>query len=81
MSTWDKLLDSFRKLDRNIRFDEIRQVLESYGYTMCQPHGGSSHYTFRKPDRGHITIPYKKPVKLIYVKLVRDIIEEEEDEK
>ena len=49
MSKWDKLLARICGLSRDLRFDELRKVLESYGYEMRQPNGGSSHYTFRKP--------------------------------
>ena len=48
MSKWDKLLLRICSLSRDLRFDELRKVLESYGYKMNAPRGGSSHYTFRK---------------------------------
>ena len=48
MSKWDKLIKKICELDKNMRFDELRKVLESYGYEMQAPRGGSSHYTFRK---------------------------------
>ena len=44
-------------MSRNLRFDELRKVLESYGYEMRQPSGGCSHCTFRKPGCAPITIP------------------------
>ena len=42
MSKWDKLLARICGLSRDLRFDELRKVLESYGYEMRQPNGGSS---------------------------------------
>lgn len=48
MSKWEKLLAKILTLSKDLRFDELRKVLESYGYTMTTPRGGSSHYTFRK---------------------------------
>ena len=48
MSKWDKLLARIYNLSKSLRFDELRKVLESYGYEMNSPRGGSSHYTFRK---------------------------------
>ena len=48
MSKWDKLLMRICSLSRDLRFDELRKVLESYGYKMYAPGSGSSHYTFRK---------------------------------
>ena len=48
VSKWDKLLARICTLDKGMRFEELRKVLESYGYTMKRPSGGSSHCTFRK---------------------------------
>lgn len=50
MSKWDKLLMRISNLSKDIRFDELRKVMESYGYKMSMPRSGSSHYTFRKPS-------------------------------
>ena len=57
MSKWDRLLSRIYSLAKDLRFDELKKVLESYGYTMFAPRSGSSHYTFRKPDCNPITIP------------------------
>lgn len=77
MSKWDKLLNRIRKLSKDMRFDELRKVLESYGYTMYAPRGGSSHYTFRKPGCMPITIPKHEPIKRVYVEMVKEIVESE----
>lgn len=77
MSSWDKLLNKILSLDKNLRFDELRKVLEKYGYTMYAPRSGSSHYTFRKPGCSPITIPKHEPIKKVYVELVRDAVESE----
>ena len=37
MSKWDKLLMRICSLSRDLRFDELRKVLESYGYKMNAP--------------------------------------------
>ena len=57
MSKWEKLLAKINALSKDLRFDELRKVLESYGYKMHAPRGGSSHYTFRKEGCKPITIP------------------------
>ena len=77
MSKWEKLLSRLLSLDNDMRFDELRKVLESYGYTMHIPGSGSSHYTFRKPGKNPITIPKHEPIKKVYVEKVRTIVEEE----
>ena len=77
MSKWDKLIARICGLSKDLRFDELRKVLESCGYTMYAPRGGSSHYTFRKPGCMPITIPKHEPIKKIYVEMVREIVESE----
>ena len=77
MSRWEKLLSKILSLDRNMRFRELCKILESYGYTMRTPGGGSSHYTFRKKGKSPITIPKHEPIKKVYVEMVRAVVEEE----
>ena len=77
MSQWDKLLKRILTLSKDLRFDELRKVLENYGYEMNTPRGGSSHYTFRKPGCQPITIPKHEPIKKVYVEMVRQIVESE----
>lgn len=57
MSKWDKLISRICNLSRNLRFEELKKVLEAYGYVMYAPRGGSSHYTFRKRDVSQL--PYQ----------------------
>ena len=63
MSKWDKLLARICTLSKDIRFDELRKVLESYGYEMNAPRSGNIHYTFR--------INGCKPIKKVYVEIVK----------
>ena len=79
MSQWDKLIKRMRNLSKDLRFDELRKVLESYGYVMNAPRSGSSHYTFRKIGCVPITIPKHEPIKRVYVEMVRQIVESEEE--
>ena len=78
MSKWDKLLSKITSLSKDVRFDELKKILESYGYVMYAPRGGSSHYTFRKSGCRSITIPKHEPIKKVYVEMVKEIIEGEE---
>lgn len=79
MSKWEKLLAKINALSKDLRFDELRKVLESYGYKMHAPRGGSSHYTFRKEGCKPITIPNHDPIKKVYVELVCEVVESEGD--
>ena len=78
MSKWEKLLTRILTFSKDIRFDELRKVLESYGYKMKVPRSGSSHCTFRKSGCQPITIPKHEPIKKVYVEMVRQIVESEE---
>lgn len=78
MSRWNKLLERICSLSKDIRFDELKKILESYGYEMKGTSGGSSHFTFRKTGCAPITIPKHEPIKKAYVIWVKEIIESEE---
>ena len=80
MSKWDKLLHRIKNLSKDIRFAELRKILEEYGYVMNSPRSGSSHYTFRKTGCRSITIPKHEPIKKVYVEMVKEIVESEVQE-
>lgn len=77
MSKLDKLFDEILSEQKNLRFDDLRKVLEYCGYTMFAPRGGSSHRTFRKKGCDSVTIPKNEPIKTVYVKMVKEILEAE----
>lgn len=81
MSQFEKLLMRIKALDKNMRFQEVKKVLEEYGYTISGPSGGSSHKTFRKPGKRPITIPQHDPIKRIYIVMVKEAVESEEDDE
>ena len=78
MSQWDKLINRIISLSPDIRFEEIKKIMESYGYEMQSPRSGSSHYTFRKKGCNPITIPKHKTIKRVYVEIIKALIEQEE---
>lgn len=78
MSRWLKLLERVCSLSNDIRFEELKKILESYGYVMKGTSGGSSHFTFRKQGCAPITIPKHEPIKKTYIIMVKEIIESEE---
>lgn len=78
MSKWDKLISKICKLSKDLRFDELKKVLENYGYEMKAPRSGSSHYTFRKNGCMPITIPKHEPIKKVYVLMVKEVVESED---
>lgn len=74
MSQWEKLIKEILKLNRNLRFEDLSKVLVRIGYTMEQPRGGSSHYTFRKLGCPPITIPKHQPLNKVYIEMVADVV-------
>ena len=81
MSKWEKLITRLKSLSKDMRFSELQKVLESYGYEMKGTSSGSSHFTFRKAGCTPITIPKHESIKTVYVKMVKEIIEKEEELK
>ena len=79
MAQWEKLLAKILSLDKDMRFTELKKVLQSYGYRMTQPNRGSSHYTFRKDGCNPITIPKHEPIKIVYVRMVKEVVESEDE--
>ena len=77
MSKWDKLLEKICNLSKGVRFDELKKILENYGYEMTAPKSGISHYTFRKKGCQPITIPKHEPIKRVYVEMVKQVVESE----
>lgn len=74
MSKKDKLIKAMKNNPKNILFEDIKKLLEDYGY-VCHNSGGS-HFVFRKENTVSIVIPYHKPIKAIYVKHVLEILGE-----
>lgn len=81
MTRFDKLINKVLKLSNDLRFSEIKKVLESFGYKMCSPGGGSSHYIFRKKGCNPVVIPKHEPIKRCYVEIVRNAIEREANDE
>lgn len=77
MSQWDKLVDEILNEKPTLRFDDLCKALEKMGYVMKQPHGGSSHYTFRKDNFTPITLPKHKHMNIAYIKLVSEVVREQ----
>ena len=73
MSKWEKLLGQVVNLSRDLRFEQLKSILEGYGYAMRS--GSGSHAVFFKKNRLPITIPRKHPIKVTYIKMVKKVVE------
>ena len=54
MSKWDKLLEKIGSLSKDMRFDELRKVLESYGYRIASRKEAAATVLFGKKGAGRL---------------------------
>lgn len=73
MSNVEKLLKNIENNPKNVRMAELKKLLEWYGYELVSING--SHHKFKK-DGISIIVPYKKPIKEIYIKQVLQILKD-----
>ena len=62
---------------KNVRFEDVRQLLEAYGFELKRTKG--SHHSFVGSigsERVTVVIPFRRPLKEIYVKRVLAILDE-----
>ncbi len=77
MAKRDERPQRLRQNPRNVSLDELRQVLEDYGFWLDRIVG--SHHIFRAEVGGQVwkvVIPFNKPIKIIYVKQALQAIDE-----
>lgn len=77
MSKKRKRLERLRQNPKNVTFEDLRTVLEDYGFTLERSSG--SHHSFKvKLGDEYIllVIPYRRPIKPNYVKDALAIIDE-----
>lgn len=77
MAKFEKLLKDLLNMSADIRFDELKKILEFFGYKMRKKKSGTSHVVFEKEKAASIVIPRHSKIKKVYVKLVKEIVEEE----
>ena len=77
MSKRQKRLERIRQNPNNVSLADLRSVLEDYGFEHRKTTG--SHYTFSYVLDGStrlLVVPFRRPVKLIYVKQALRIIDQ-----
>jgi predicted RNA binding protein YcfA (HicA-like mRNA interferase family) len=84
MTKREKRLQKMRQNPKNVSFDELRSVLEDFGFELVRTSG--SHHSFSIIIDGEprlLVIPYRRPVKVVYVrealKLIDLILSGEDD--
>ncbi len=85
MSKRRKRLERLRQNPTNVSLDDLRHVLEDYGFVYKQTVG--SHYIFSYVLDGQtklLVVPFKRPLQPIYVKravkLIDQMIQQKEDD-
>ena len=77
MTKREKRLERIRQSPSGWTIDELEQIMLDYGMKKVRSKGSHRRYSYIL--NGHneqITVPVNKPIKTIYVKLVREVIEE-----
>ena len=76
MSKQDKRLNKIRNNPRNVSYEELRTILESYGFTFRDGKGSHTVYTHELFDASEEeTLPRQNPLKPIYVKIALNNID------
>lgn len=77
MTKREKRLERIRQNPLGWTIDELEQIMLDYGIKYVRSKGSHRRYSYVSGGRKEqISIPVHKPIKPIYVKLVREVIEE-----
>jgi predicted RNA binding protein YcfA (HicA-like mRNA interferase family) len=77
MSKRKKRLERIRQNPKNVSFEDLRKLLEDYGFVLERSSG--SHHSFKVEINGEYTlfvVPYRRPVKPNYVRDALKLIDE-----
>jgi predicted RNA binding protein YcfA (HicA-like mRNA interferase family) len=74
VSKKQKRLEAMRNNPRDWTIDDLIHIATSFGFEIRQG-GKGSHVMFTSPIGATQTIPAKRPVKAIYVKLLLEMID------
>jgi predicted RNA binding protein YcfA (HicA-like mRNA interferase family) len=74
MGKLEKLIQQFLNYPPEVRFEDVRYLLEAFGFVEIRSKG--SHHSFRNEIGQKVVIPKKggQKVKGIYVKLIVDLL-------
>jgi predicted RNA binding protein YcfA (HicA-like mRNA interferase family) len=75
MGKLEKLIQQFLNYPPEVRFEDVRYLLEAFGFVEIRSRG--SHHSFRNEIGQKVVIPKKggQKVKGIYVKLIVDLLD------
>lgn len=77
MSKREKRLQRIRQNPNEVSFEELSLILEDFGFTYRKNSGSHRTFSCKIGDRTEaITIPYRRPIKPVYVKQALELIDE-----
>lgn len=72
----DKLLESMRNNPRDWSLGDIEKVCRMWGIVCSAPKRGSHYKLYHPQIAGILTIPARKPIKPIYIRLLLQMVDE-----
>ncbi len=69
-----KILKQMKANPRDWRIESLKSVAEALGLVHRQP--GGSHVIFRHPNGAMLSVPARRPIKPVYVKMFVRLVEE-----
>lgn len=68
-----KRLEKMREKQTDWRIEDLTTIADSLG--VAHRSTGGSHVVFRHPHCSHLTVPARRPIKPIYIRLFLELIE------
>jgi len=75
MSQKRKLYEKIKINPNNVRFEDLDKLLQWCGFMPRVQRSGTSHHYYYKPNCDPLSIPYHRPIKLVYVKRALRLVE------
>ena len=76
MTKTTKLYERIKNNPHDIRFEDIRKLLEFFRFELRRQSSGTSHFVFFKAGCGPITVPYRRPLNSYIVKGIIKLLDE-----
>jgi hypothetical protein len=73
MPTAEKIIARMRGNPRDWRIADLKVVANGLGIDYDQ--GGTSHAVFRHPKGGRLSVPARRPIKPVYIRLFLELID------
>lgn len=68
MARGEKLLERMRASPRDWRIEDVKTLCDGFGLDFDRPSGGSHYGVSHASQPHHLTVPFAKPIKAIYIR-------------